>query len=57
MLITYVPTFRSLVGYLLAYATYLPVIRHHNKIRAEDPDKLSPESRLWWLLFRKSFDS
>ncbi|EXJ88400.1 hypothetical protein A1O1_05330 [Capronia coronata CBS 617.96] len=41
----------SLIGYLLAYFTYLPVIRHHNKIRANDPDKLSPESRLWWLLF------
>ena len=43
---------RSLIGYVLAYLTYLPVIRHHNKIRAEDPEKLSPESRLWWLLFR-----
>ncbi|KAH0831446.1 putative MFS multidrug transporter [Fonsecaea pedrosoi] len=41
----------SLVGYVLAYLTYLPVIRHHNKIRADDPNKLSPESRLWWLLF------
>ncbi|KAJ9615719.1 hypothetical protein H2200_001796 [Cladophialophora chaetospira] len=41
----------SLVGYVLAYLSYLPVIRHHNKIRAEDPGKLSPESRLWWLLF------
>jgi len=41
----------SLLGYVLAYLSYLPVIRHHNKIRAEDPDKLSPESRLWWLLF------
>ncbi|ETI25868.1 hypothetical protein G647_02645 [Cladophialophora carrionii CBS 160.54] len=41
----------SLVGYILAYLSYLPVIRHHNKIRAEDPNKLSPESRLWWLLF------
>lgn len=42
----------SLIGYVFAYLTYLPVIRHHNKIRDEDPDKLSPESRLWWLLFR-----
>ncbi|KAJ9636081.1 hypothetical protein H2204_005578 [Knufia peltigerae] len=41
----------SLIGYVFAYLTYLPVIRHHNKIRDEDPDKLSPESRLWWLLF------
>ncbi|EHY59688.1 hypothetical protein HRR83_001038 [Exophiala dermatitidis] len=41
----------SLIGYVLAYFTYLPVIHHHNKIRANDPDKLSPESRLWWLLF------
>jgi hypothetical protein len=41
----------SLIGYIIAYLTYLPVIRHHNKIRKVDPDRLSPESRLWWLLW------
>lgn len=43
----------SLIGYLLAYFSYLPVIWHHNQIRRKDPDKLAPESRLWWLLFRE----
>lgn len=44
---------RSVVGYILAYLTYLPVIWHHNKTRKVDPDRLSPESRLWWLLYRE----
>ncbi|KAF1816949.1 MFS general substrate transporter [Eremomyces bilateralis CBS 781.70] len=41
----------SLVGYFIAYLCYLPVIWHHNKKRAHDPDSMSPESRLWFLLF------
>ncbi|ERF70933.1 hypothetical protein EPUS_06718 [Endocarpon pusillum Z07020] len=41
----------SVVGYILSYLTYLPVIWHHNKTRKVDPDRLSPESRLWWLLY------
>ena len=45
---------RSVIGYIIAYLTFLPVIWHHNKVRKVDPDKLSPESRLWWLLWRKS---
>ena len=44
---------RSIIGYIVAYLTFLPVIYHHNKTRKVDPDKLSPESRLWWLLWRK----
>jgi hypothetical protein len=43
----------SLIAYIISYCTYLPVIHHHNKTRKVDPDKLTPESRLWWLLFRK----
>jgi hypothetical protein len=43
--------YRSIVAYVISYCTYLPVIWHHNKTRKVDPDKLSPESRLWWLLF------
>ncbi|KAH8601750.1 putative MFS transporter [Bisporella sp. PMI_857] len=41
----------SVVAYIISYLTYLPVIWHHNKTRKIDPDRLSPESRLWWLLF------
>lgn len=41
----------SIIGYIISYFTFLPVIWHHNKTRKIDPDKLSPESRLWWLLF------
>lgn len=45
--------FSSIIGYIISYFTFLPVIWHHNKTRKIDPDKLSPESRLWWLLWRK----
>lgn len=41
----------SLIGYIIAYFTYLPVIWHHNQTRKKNPDLLSPESRLWWLLY------
>ncbi|RYP58767.1 hypothetical protein DL770_010361 [Monosporascus sp. CRB-9-2] len=41
----------SIIAYIISYLTYLPVIWHHNKTRKIDPDRLSPESRLWWLLF------
>ncbi|KAK7966283.1 MFS transporter [Apiospora aurea] len=41
----------TIVAYIIAYFTYLPVIWHHNKTRKIDPDRLSPESRLWWLLW------
>lgn len=41
----------SIIGYIISYFTFLPVIWHHNKTRKIDPDKLSPESRLWWLLW------
>jgi hypothetical protein len=42
---------RSVIGYIISYLTYLPVIHHHNKTRRRDPNALSPESRLWWLLY------
>lgn len=41
----------SIVAYIISYLSYLPVIAHHNKTRKIDPDRLSPESRLWWLLW------
>ena len=44
---------RLLVGYLLAYLSYLPSIHHFRNIRRKHPGRLTPEARLWWLLFRK----
>ncbi|KAF2458667.1 major facilitator superfamily domain-containing protein [Lineolata rhizophorae] len=40
-----------LVGYFLAYFSYLPSIHYFRGIRRKDPDRLTPEARLWWLLF------
>jgi hypothetical protein len=40
-----------LVGYLIAYFSFLPWILHHNHMRAKDPDGLQPETRLYWLLW------
>ncbi|KAF2490153.1 MFS general substrate transporter [Lophium mytilinum] len=46
-----------LVGYILAYLSYLPSIHHFRKIRRRDPDRLKPEVRLWWLLFLAPFEA
>ncbi|KAF9735529.1 major facilitator superfamily transporter [Paraphaeosphaeria minitans] len=43
--------FALLIGYCVAYFSFFPVIRHHNKIRKSGDSTLTPESRLWWLLF------
>jgi len=40
-----------LVGYILAYLSYLPSIHRFRGIRRKDPGRLKPEARLWWLLF------
>ncbi|KAJ5141060.1 hypothetical protein N7526_002055 [Penicillium atrosanguineum] len=40
-----------LVGYLIAYASFLPWIHRHCKVRERDPDALLPEIRLYWLLW------
>ena len=45
---------RIFVGYLLCYASFIPVFRWQANVRRKDPDKLQPEARLWWLLFSKS---
>lgn len=45
----------SVIGYIISYLTYLPVIWHHNKTRKANPDLLSPETRLWWLLYLAPF--
>ncbi|EEH50268.2 uncharacterized protein PADG_06347 [Paracoccidioides brasiliensis Pb18] len=40
-----------LLGYFIAYLSFLPVMIKHRKIQRKDPSILEPESRLWWLLF------
>ncbi|KAF2843121.1 MFS general substrate transporter [Patellaria atrata CBS 101060] len=40
-----------LIGYILAYLSYLPSIHRFRGIRRKDPDRLEPEVRLWWLLY------
>lgn len=39
------------VGYLIAYASFVPFIHRHRKINRERPNTLQPETRLFWLLF------
>ncbi|KAK7182214.1 hypothetical protein DPSP01_006935 [Paraphaeosphaeria sporulosa] len=43
--------FALLIGYCVAYFSFFPVIRHHNRMRKNGDPTLTPESRLWWLLF------
>ena len=45
-----------IVGYVIAYLSFLPWIYKHTKIRKRDPYALQPESRLYWLLWSKSSD-
>ncbi|KAJ6162641.1 hypothetical protein N7497_002620 [Penicillium chrysogenum] len=40
-----------MVGYFLAYFSFIPWIYRHCKIREKDPDALQPEARLYWLLW------
>ena len=42
-----------LVGYFIAWFSFIPVIRRNIKARKEHPDdeKIQYESRLWWLLY------
>lgn len=40
-----------LIGYLLAYASYMPSIIKFRRKRRQDPGSVAPEARLWWLLF------
>jgi len=40
-----------LVGYALSYLSYLPVIHRFRRKRRKDPEKVTPEARIWWLLF------
>ncbi|KAF2259707.1 MFS general substrate transporter [Lojkania enalia] len=38
-------------SYFLAYWSFFPVVTRHNK-RRKNGETLSPETRLWWLLFQ-----
>ncbi|KAF2643038.1 MFS general substrate transporter [Massarina eburnea CBS 473.64] len=40
-----------LIGYTIAYFSFFPIIRRHNGRRAKHDPTLTPESRLWWLLY------
>ncbi|KAI9744986.1 MAG: hypothetical protein M4579_007674, partial [Chaenotheca gracillima] len=40
-----------LIGYFLAWWSFLPFIHKDRKIRRKDPDALQPERRLYWLLY------
>jgi hypothetical protein len=40
-----------LLSYFLAYASYMPSIIRFRKKRRQDPGSVTPEARLWWLLF------
>ena len=43
--------FALLIGYLIAYGSFLPVYRRDRKIMRTTPGKYTPEHRLWWLLY------
>ncbi|KAF1958686.1 MFS general substrate transporter [Byssothecium circinans] len=40
-----------LIGYVIAYFSFFPVIRRHKARRLRKDPTLTPESRLWWLLY------
>jgi len=40
-----------MIGYFIAWFSFFPFIRKDMRIRQRDPDALSPESRLYWLLW------
>ncbi|CAO2649410.1 Nn.00g067950.m01.CDS01 [Neocucurbitaria sp. VM-36] len=40
-----------LIGYFLAYGSYMPSIISFRRKRRQNPGSVAPEARLWWLLF------
>lgn len=40
-----------LIGYIIAYISFLPVYRADRKAMNGDPHAIKPERRLWWLLY------
>ena len=45
---------RIAIGYVIAYASFIPWIARQRRQLREDPGSVQPESRLWWLLFSAS---
>jgi hypothetical protein len=43
-----------MVGYVLAWFSFLPWIHRHCRVLERDPDALQPEVRLYWLLWGRS---
>lgn len=44
----FIPT---LIGYFLAYISYMPSIIRFRRKRKQNLGSVAPEARLWWLLF------
>lgn len=40
-----------MIGYFLAWFSFLPWIHRHCRVLERDPDALQPEVRLYWLLW------
>lgn len=40
-----------LIGYFIAYASFLPVYKRDRKMMNGDENRIKPEQRLWWLLY------
>jgi hypothetical protein len=45
---------RIMVGYIIAWFSFLPWIHRHCRVMERDPDALQPEARLYWLLWGRS---
>ncbi|KAK9562795.1 hypothetical protein V6Z88_004311 [Aspergillus fumigatus] len=43
-----------MIGYFLAWFSFLPWIHRHCRVLERDPDALQPEVRLYWLLWGRS---
>ena len=46
--LTFIPL---LIGYIVAWASYAIPIERQKRMRCKTPDKVTPESRLWWVLY------
>lgn len=43
-----------MIGYFLAWFSFLPWIHRYCRVLERDPDALQPEVRLYWLLWGRS---
>lgn len=48
--LTFVPLF---IGFLIAWASYAIPIERAKRARRKNAQLVTPESRLWWLMFGK----